>query len=58
MHDKEDPTSASADSTTIGRHRERPDSVSVGCFIKVFPHKLGLRVHTPHDGSQNSAVAS
>lgn len=58
MHDKKNPTSDGAAVTTSGRHHERPDTVSVGCYIKVYPFTNGLRCHTPHDGSQNHAAAS
>jgi hypothetical protein len=58
VHDEQNPTPTGDHANTVGRHRERPGSVGVGCYIKVFPEKLGLRVHTPHDGSQNPAVAS
>jgi hypothetical protein len=57
VHDNKVPTPRSS-ATTTGRHREKPDSVHVGCYIKVYPFRLGLRVHTPHDGSQNHAAAS
>jgi hypothetical protein len=57
VHDN-NPTSDGDSVTTSGRHHERPDTVGVGCYIKVYPFRLGLRVHTPHDGSQNHAAAS
>ncbi|WP_154697045.1 hypothetical protein [Lentzea guizhouensis] len=58
MHDNQNPTPESDPTPTPGRHRPSPDTTHVGCFIKVYPFKAGLRVHTPHDGSQNRAVAS